>query len=676
MLTLLLACRPAADDPVKDAAPESRTETGVVVLDDSQDTQSAAVERVVVIVMDGARMDESFGSGTTSNTTGEATEDFMPEVRSRLFPKGTLVLPGLSTGVTTTGPGHCDLVVGTNTPYGNYGVDAATRDAGLYRPEFPTLFEAARAQKGWSEQETHFGANAALMMGLTWSLHPRYGEAHGAEYTFIADPDNEEMPLADDLPTLEGLQEHLEAHEGRLVFWNLKNVDRTGHYGPPESYPKAVKDIDDPIADFWDWLQDSEVYGDQTVLVLTSDHGRHRFDREEDWRQHGDSCAGCREIPIFLIGPGVEEGVTVTDPVTMHDLSQTIAELMGLEMPHSTGRSLSGDGATGTLEAAVEGEHVALSTYVDGRPRIELDGEVVSAGWAEGLRSASGVDTAAFCWRQISLDDSESLPWQPRCVVDQGAGWTEVGFADEPEVSPWWTPQLEVDGEGRVWAVYADTKNGVIARPDDASKAVRLVRWSAEEGWEGMGSGANEFSLATHPSLALGEAFTWVAFASADPGTTDRTTRHVKVYKVVWNEGERPIFNKVLDTDSGGRSERPALAEVDGVVHLVHLSSREEFGNTLMHLSSPDEGETWGEPRRYDTSGTVLVHVAPVVVDGTAWWARDGGETVEVCSRAFEQQEATCTDTGAAWLRSLHVGAEGVVATVSSGDRSWSTWSP
>ena len=678
MLLALLACRPAADSqPSADTTPESRTETGIVVLDDSAENPQDAVEHVIVLVMDGARMDESFGSGLTSNTTGEASEDFMPAVRSRLFPQGTLVLPGLSTGVTTTAPGHCDMMIGTNTPYGNYGVDASTRDPGLYRPEYPTLLEAARSQRGVSDDGAHFGANAALMVGLTWSLHPRLGEEVGGEYTFVADPGNEEAPLADDVPTLEALQAHLDEHEGTIVFWNLKNVDRTGHYGPPQAYPESTKVIDEPIADFWDWLQASETYAGNTVLIITSDHGRHRFDTEEDWRQHGDACAGCRQIPMFFIGPNFEEGITITDPVTMHDMSQTIADLLELEMPHSTGKSLFGNSAEGSLEIA-QADVQALGTYVDGRPQVTIDGEVVSSGWAEGpvAISQDGVDTV--CWREISVEDPDSaMPWVPRCLNGSDGDWTDIGFADEPEVSPWWSPTLQVDSGGQLWGVYADTKHGVIARPADATKAVRVVRWSEARGWEGMGNGTNDFSLATHPTLALGEDFAWVAFASADAGTTDRSSRHIKVFKVVWNPAENPIWNKVLDTQGTGRMERPVLGIEDGEVHLAYLLSREEFGNTVMTKACTDSCDTWTEAERLDADGRVLVHIGPQFHDGAFWWARLGdADTVEVCSHALDAQAPTCTDTGSAWMRDLSVGAEGVFATVSSGDRSWSIWSP
>jgi len=667
-LLLALACRPAVDPPSDGVGPDdSKTETGIVKLDDSEDTQTSGVEHVIIIVMDGARMQESFGTGTTSNTTGEATEDFMPEIRSRLFPEGTLVLPGIAPGITTTGPSHCDLLIGTNTPYGNYGVDAATRDPGLYRPEYPTLFEAARAQKGWSDDEVRFGANAALMYGLTWSLHPAYGEEFGAEYTFIADPENAEQPLADDLPVMEALQDHVDEHEARLIIWNLKNVDRTGHYGPGESYPNAVKVIDDPIADFWDWLQANETYAGNTVLVLTSDHGRHDFDREEDWRQHGDSCRGCREVPMFLVGPGIEAGETVTDFTTLHDLTQTVAEMLDLSMPHSTGRSLTGDGAEGTLE--ISGGSLT-STYTDGRPTIVRDGEVVSSGWGVTPRVAG--DYA--CFAELDPTSTGSLPWVPRCLDAEG---TDIGFADEPEVSAWFAPDLVVEGE-YLWATYADTKNGVVVRPSSRSEAVRLVRWSSANGWEGMGGGTTDFSLATHPALARDGESTWVAFASADPGTTDRSSRHIKVYKVAWNDEELPIWNKAHDTLGEGRMERPDIAVVGDTVYLSYLLSRSEFGNTVMLKSSSDGGETWTETLRIDDSGRVLAHVGPQLHDTQTWWARLGDEgTVEVCSRALAAQEPTCTDTGAAALRTLSVSDEGVFATVSeAGDRSWTTWSP
>lgn len=685
MWLLALACRPANTPDTDRVVQESRPETGILGHSDDESHPESSVDsgtvqpletvgHVIVLVMDGARMTESFGDGV-SNTDGTGAESFMPFIRSRLWPEGTLIKPGIAPGITLTGPGHCDLMVGTNTPYGNYGVDSDTNDGGLYRPEYPTLIEAARQQLGADANQAMFGGNTSLMAGITWSLYPGLGSEFGGNYKLIESPDLPGQPEAEDIPVLEAFQDHLLEHEAKLIFWNLKNIDRTGHYGPAPAYPAAARTIDEPIADFWDWLQEQPQYADDTVLVLVSDHGRHDFGTEEDWRNHGDACRGCREIPMFLMGPSVRKGVVLDEPATLHDLSATIAALAGVDMPFSTGRVLNGAllgqaevaAASGTLEVAGPLETV----LVDGKTTVQVEGEQLST---EGVFAAEAPVVAAGaatygCWRELALGDGDTLPWVPRCSVRTDAGWVGIEFADKSLVSPWWNPSAQVDADGRLWMAYVDLPTGIVARTTDPQQQVRLVRWEDGRGWEGMNDGTGDFSLATFPSLALdADQLTWVAYGTADPFSTDRTTRHVRVQKVAWNPGESQIWNTVLSTSGYGRMERPALAVIDGTVHVAFLASDDD-GTTVALQSSSDGGDTWTEAVELDDTDAVLAHVRPIWHSGELYWARLG-DTAEVC-HAAPGAEATCTSTGAAALRTLSVTDEGVFVTTSAGDRSW-----
>ena len=101
---------------------------------------SPGVQTVVVLVTDGARIDETFGT-KISSVTGEATEDYWPTIRSELLPGGTVVLPGLATGVTITAEGHGALLTGSRIAQANFPSDDGP---GMYRPEIPTLFERLR----------------------------------------------------------------------------------------------------------------------------------------------------------------------------------------------------------------------------------------------------------------------------------------------------------------------------------------------------------------------------------------------------------------------------------------------------------------------------------------------------------------------------------------------------
>ncbi|MGB0641068.1 MAG: hypothetical protein ACPGTU_17150, partial [Myxococcota bacterium] len=93
------------DTPAVDEQTDSSGPTEDSGNDESNDTAEghspAALPRVVVLVLDGARIDESFGDGVSS-VTGSETVTFLPEIRNRLLPQGALLTNAMNTGVTIT----------------------------------------------------------------------------------------------------------------------------------------------------------------------------------------------------------------------------------------------------------------------------------------------------------------------------------------------------------------------------------------------------------------------------------------------------------------------------------------------------------------------------------------------------------------------------------------------
>ncbi len=87
--------------------------------------------RVVVVVMDGVRAEESLGD-RTSSATGLAPWEMMPQTWEKLVPQGARATSALNTGITITAPAHCALTSGLKQPLANYAVED---EPGIYRPE-------------------------------------------------------------------------------------------------------------------------------------------------------------------------------------------------------------------------------------------------------------------------------------------------------------------------------------------------------------------------------------------------------------------------------------------------------------------------------------------------------------------------------------------------------------
>ena len=80
-------------------------------------------------------------------------------------------------------------------------------------------------------------------------------------------------------------------------------------------------------------------YGDNTYVVLFSDHGFHlgekeRFAKRSIWED------GTR-VPLIIVGPNIPEGKVCAKPVQLLDIYPTLLELTNLEVdPTHEGRSL------------------------------------------------------------------------------------------------------------------------------------------------------------------------------------------------------------------------------------------------------------------------------------------------------------------------------------------------
>ncbi|MBI3237830.1 MAG: sulfatase, partial [Flavobacteriia bacterium] len=63
--------------------------------------------------------------------------------------------------------------------------------------------------------------------------------------------------------------------------------------------------------------------------------------RRTGFVNHGDGCEGCRHISLLAIGPDFKKDVIVSEAGELIDLSKTISQLLGFDMPTTKGRVLS-----------------------------------------------------------------------------------------------------------------------------------------------------------------------------------------------------------------------------------------------------------------------------------------------------------------------------------------------
>ncbi|MEQ9286269.1 MAG: sulfatase [Cyclobacteriaceae bacterium] len=105
-----------------------------------------------------------------------------------------------------------------------------------------------------------------------------------------------------------------------------------------QSYLACVSFVDEQVGRVLTALDNGE-YGDNTYIVLFSDHGFHQGEKER-YAKRSLWEDGAR-VPLIIAGPGISDGKVCTKPVQLLDIYPTLLELSGLKAdPLHEGHSL------------------------------------------------------------------------------------------------------------------------------------------------------------------------------------------------------------------------------------------------------------------------------------------------------------------------------------------------
>ena len=405
------------------------------------------------------------------------TEDFWPAIRAGLLPQGTLVLPGLATGVTITAEGHAALLTGS-------------RVAQAISPV--TMALACIVQSCPHSLNGYGSISICRQSPLRWSATPftwvatdgaytRVTGSRGALLSYDVFTQENGQPVGSDTEVISGVQNQMEQHDTRIVVANLHQMDRAGHYNAsPTAYAEGVKNVDQAIVDFWDWIQQSEDYANQTALVVVADHGRHRWDESEDYRHHGDQCTGCRQIPMFIAGPGIRRGHEVSATYTIEDVGQTIAWLMDIDLPHAEGQILceamtdipATNGREGISDLAITDTIRAEMIFGDNpetKSHIYADGTLLSDGDAIHAEAPRDMDHGNRRLRLLERTGNRAFivglhtdVAMASSMCPKALGEDEFSEITTPleQISPYWAPALHSDRDGNLLMAYADNVSG------------------------------------------------------------------------------------------------------------------------------------------------------------------------------------------------------------------------
>lgn len=128
--------------------------------------------------------------------------------------------------------------------------------------------------------------------------------------------------------------EYMKKARPHLVYIAYGETDDFAHDGDYAAYLKSARNTDDLIRELWEFTLQDEFYRDQTVFVITTDHGR-GTEPLDSWRSHGSNVAGADQVWLIAFGAGVEPlgESKAREQLYSNQIAPSVARILNLDWP-------------------------------------------------------------------------------------------------------------------------------------------------------------------------------------------------------------------------------------------------------------------------------------------------------------------------------------------------------
>ena len=289
--------------------------SAIVISNGSQDSRESKItdtEKVMVVIIDGARYTETFG---------DPNHTYIPEMWA-LSQEGAMIDNFHNDSLTYTSRALPALWCGTwadvrDTFYQGHQTQYSVK---------PSIWEYYRKQKNLPAEESFYVLEYVESLWLP-SFDSSYGPAYWPLHYSVGSSDDEVGANA------EWILDNFHPH---FLWVYLADVDHEGHSGNWESYTTAIHKADSIVGFLWEKLQADTFYQNSTTLFVTNDHGRHD-EQHGGFSGHGCGCEGCRHIMFLALGPNVKNNFVSTQFRRTPDLAVTVSEIFDVDPTEATG---------------------------------------------------------------------------------------------------------------------------------------------------------------------------------------------------------------------------------------------------------------------------------------------------------------------------------------------------
>lgn len=138
---------------------------------------------------------------------------------------------------------------------------------------------------------------------------------------------NKEATRYDQLTFLHA-KEYIGKHHPKVMLLGLGETDEFGHKGEYDNYLQQANNVDKMIAELWYMVQTDPFYKNNTIFIITTDHGR--GSRPAKWYSHSMLVKGCGQTWLAMIGPGINPlgEMKASTQIWQKQIAATVAELL------------------------------------------------------------------------------------------------------------------------------------------------------------------------------------------------------------------------------------------------------------------------------------------------------------------------------------------------------------
>lgn len=132
-----------------------------------------------------------------------------------------------------------------------------------------------------------------------------------------------------DMLTFLQAKQYLQKNHPKVMFLGLGETDEFGHKGEYDNYLQQANNVDKMIAELWYLVQTDPFYKNNTIFIITTDHGR--GSKPSKWYSHSFLVKGASETWLAMIGPGVNAlgEMKANTQIYQKQIAATVAALLG-----------------------------------------------------------------------------------------------------------------------------------------------------------------------------------------------------------------------------------------------------------------------------------------------------------------------------------------------------------